>query len=80
VPNSNKRNNSVDSFVGNGTMSLDSTEIREHIMQFYNQFYSEQFSWVPKLDGLSFNSIGVEEASWLERAFKESEVLECKSP
>jgi hypothetical protein len=27
------------------------------------------------LDGLSFNSIGVEEAMWLERAFEESEVV-----
>jgi hypothetical protein len=28
------------------------------------------------LDGLSFSSIGVEEATWLERAFEESEVVE----
>jgi hypothetical protein len=34
-----------------------------------------QFSWRPKLDGLSFNSIGVVEVSWLERAF-ESGVFE----
>jgi hypothetical protein len=28
------------------------------------------------LDGLSFSSIGVEEATWLERVFEESEVVE----
>jgi hypothetical protein len=47
-----------------------------HIVQFYNQLCFEQFSLRPKLDVLSFNSIGVDMASWLERAFKESEVFE----
>jgi hypothetical protein len=30
----------------------------------------------PKLDGLSFNFVGAEEVSWLERACEESEVSE----
>jgi hypothetical protein len=38
--------------------------------------FSKQFSWQPKLDGLAFDSIDAEEASWLERLFEESEVLE----
>jgi hypothetical protein len=37
--------------------------------------FSKQFSWQPKLDGLAFDSIDAE-ASWLERLFEESEVLE----
>jgi len=57
-------------------MSSNSTELRETIVQFYNQLYLEKFSWRPKLDGLSFNSIGADEASWLERVFEESEVFE----
>jgi hypothetical protein len=32
-------------------------------------------SWCPKLDGLDFDSINVDESSWLERRFEESEVL-----
>lgn len=44
-------------------------------MQFYDWLYSEQFSLQPKLDGLSFHSIDVDERAWLERAFEESEVL-----
>jgi len=50
----------VDYFVVNGSMSSDSTEIREHIVQFYNQLYSEQFSWRTNSDGPYFNSIGVD--------------------
>jgi hypothetical protein len=76
VANSNRRNNTVDSLVVNGSLSLDSTEIREHIVQFYIETYSKQYNWRPKLDGLSFNSIGDDEGSWLEREFEESDVYE----
>jgi hypothetical protein len=66
----------VDSLIVNGSLSLDLTEIREHIVQFYTHLYSEQYSCRPKLDGLSFHFIGDEEGSWLEREFEESEVFE----
>ena len=58
------------------SMSYDSIEIREHIMQFYNLLYSEQFSCPLKLDSLSFLSIDTDETNWLDRSFEESEVLE----
>jgi hypothetical protein len=74
--NLNRRNNTVESFVINGSVSLDFSEIREHILQFYKSLYSKQFSWQSELDGLSFDSIGAEEALWLERAFEESEIFE----
>jgi hypothetical protein len=45
-------------------------------VQYYSSLYTEQFNWRPKLDVLSFNSIGEVEANWLERAFKEGEVFE----
>jgi hypothetical protein len=50
--------------------------IRDHIVHFYNKLFSEQFSWLPKLYCLAFNSIDEEESTWLKRSFKESEVLE----
>jgi predicted aconitase len=37
--------------------------------------YTEHFKWQPKLDSLSFDSIGEAEANWLERVFEEGEVL-----
>jgi hypothetical protein len=40
------------------------------------QLYSEQYSWRPEIDGLSFQAIGVDEGSWLESDFEESEVFE----
>jgi hypothetical protein len=52
----------MDSLI-NWSLSSDHTEIRQDIVQFYNKLYSEQFSWRPKSDGFSFNSIGVDESA-----------------
>jgi hypothetical protein len=60
----------------NGLVSSDQYEIREHIVLFYNIFFTEQFIWWPKLDILTFDSIDTEESTWLERLFEETEVLE----
>lgn len=56
-------------------MSTDSTEIKEYIVQFYNQLYFEQFTWQPNADGLSLLSIDAEKSNWLERDL-EQEVWE----
>jgi hypothetical protein len=57
----------VDSLVVNISMWSDSTKVREHIEQFYNRLYYKQFSWWPKLDGLSFHVIdAVERLGWKE--------------
>jgi hypothetical protein len=45
-------------------------------VQFYDNLFTEQFSWQPGLDGLSFDSIGGEEANWLVRPFQDNEVFE----
>ena len=74
MANSNRRNNTLDSLVVNGSISSNFIEIMEHIVQYYNQLYSKQINWRTKSDGLSFNSNGADEGFWLERAFKESEV------
>jgi hypothetical protein len=42
----------------------------------YKQLYAKQYNWRPKLDGLSFLSIDVDERNWMEKEFEESEVLE----
>jgi hypothetical protein len=54
VANSNRRNNSIDQLVVNGTISLDQTMIREHIARFYDNLFTKQLSWWPRLDGLIF--------------------------
>jgi hypothetical protein len=76
VANSNRRNNSIESLLINGSLTSNVPTMKTHIVQFYSHLYSEQCRWRPKPDGLSFHSIGAEEGSWLERDFEESEVFE----
>jgi hypothetical protein len=65
VAKSNRRKNSIDSLLIDGTLSTNRVEIREHIVQFYKKLYTEQFSCRPLVDGISFDSIGKAEANWL---------------
>jgi len=55
--NSNGRNNSIESLVVNDSVSTNHAEIREHIVQFYDNLFTEQFSWRPRLDGHIFDWI-----------------------
>jgi hypothetical protein len=75
VANSNRRNNSIETLSANSSVSSDQHGIRDHIVQFYYGLFSEQFSWRPKLDGLAFDEISMDEVSWLKSLFEESEVL-----
>jgi hypothetical protein len=74
--NSNRRNNSIESLLVNSSVSSYQTKIREHIVQFYDRLFTQQFGWPPKLDDLVFYSIDEEETPWLERPFDKSEVVE----
>jgi hypothetical protein len=74
IANLNRRYNSMDSlFIGDIPFS-NQTEIGEHVVKFYQTFFSKPCRWRPMVDGISFNSILESEASWLERAFEEEEV------
>jgi hypothetical protein len=55
MTNSNKINNFIESLIIDGTISTYSFVISEHIVQFYNNLYTEQFSWWPKLDNLFYD-------------------------
>jgi hypothetical protein len=74
VANSNRRNNAIDSLLIDGRLSSNQAEISNHIGKFYQKLYSEQCSWRPRVDSLSFDSILEAEAEWLEREFTEEEV------
>jgi hypothetical protein len=76
VANSNRRNNSIEQLLVNDTVSSDQLEIRDLIVQFYDNLFTEWFNWGPKLDGLPLDSIGKEEANWSEGLFEEEEVTE----
>lgn len=56
---------------------VDHEEIISHITDFFSSFYTGE-EWVrPSLDNLVFNSLGEEEASWLDWEFSEDEVEEA---
>jgi len=74
VANSHRKFNQVNSLSINGTISKNPAEIKEHIVQYYNNLYFENCPWRPRVEGLSFLSIDADESIWLERAFEEKEV------
>jgi hypothetical protein len=75
VANSHRRYNHVGALRINGAMSSDPVEIKEIIVKYYDKLYTEQSTWRPRVDGLSFSSIDVEERLWLECDFEVWEVV-----
>ena len=71
VANSHRRHNSIRHLSINGILSTDQDAIKAEISGFYRQLYIEDTTCRPSLDGLSFSSISLEEAAWLERPFEE---------
>jgi hypothetical protein len=76
VANSHRRHNHVGVLRINGALSSDPVEIKDHIVNYYDSLYTEQTSWQPRVNGISFSSIDADECLWLERGFEEHEVLE----
>jgi hypothetical protein len=74
VANSHQRYNHVGVLRINGAMSTDSVEIKDHIVNYYYTLYTEQNSWRPRVDEISFSSIDADECIWLERVFEEQKV------
>lgn len=76
VANSHRRHNHVGILRINGVLSSDTVAIKDHIVNYYDSLYTEQTSWRPRVDGISFSSIDVDVCLWLERGFEEQEVWE----
>jgi hypothetical protein len=76
MADSNRRRNTIDSLVIDGTNSTNQAGISEHIVHYY-KMYIEQCDWRPLVDDLSFDSIDDVEASWLEREIEEWEVVKA---
>ncbi|KAH7846593.1 hypothetical protein Vadar_015807 [Vaccinium darrowii] len=56
-------------------MLVKEEEISAGIVNFYEGLFQEEVIWRPRVDGIEFDSISGEEASWLERPFDEAEVM-----
>jgi hypothetical protein len=76
VANSNRRVNSIESLMVNGSLSSNPSEIKEHMIHFYSKLFTESSGWRPVPEGLPMHAIGEEDCRWLEREFEESEVWE----
>jgi hypothetical protein len=74
VASSHRRNNQVGSLLIIGSMSTNLMEIKDHIVQFYRNLYSEQVPCRPRAYGLSFRSIDADESLWMEQEFEEEEL------
>jgi hypothetical protein len=74
MANSNKRFNTIDSILIDGSLSSNLEAIREHATSFYESMFMESMSWRPRLDDLEFDSLSAGEASSLEAPFLEREV------
>jgi hypothetical protein len=73
--NANRRNNCIESMMHGELKWETQDEIREGIVDFYQDLYSEREAWRPVLGGVEFNSLGAEEATHIERPFSEEEVV-----
>ena len=74
VANSHRRNNSIRQIDIDGNLSTSQDAIKNHICSFYRNLYMEEFHCRPMLDGLYFQALQGEDASWLERPFQEDEM------
>jgi hypothetical protein len=75
VANANRRNNSIESLIVNGSSTSDPTIISNHIVNFYESLFSEPLNWRPRVDNLEFAMLNNEEVSKLEEPFEEREVI-----
>lgn len=64
-------------FLQDGSARLDKKEDNTNsITGFFHPLYTKEWQR-PSLNNLAFDSIGEEEASWLEREFEEEEIREA---
>jgi hypothetical protein len=76
VASANRRNNTIESLIVDGSPTSDLACIGEHVANYYESLFSEPLSWRPRLDNLEFDRLNGEEASSLEDPFEEREVRE----
>jgi hypothetical protein len=76
VANLNRRFNTIDSLLINGSLSSNPVAIREHVVSFYESMFVESMPWRPRLDDLDFEALTIGEASSLEAHFLEREAKE----
>lgn len=62
-----------------GSTCEDFKQIKQHVVSFFEEFYSEKVSDWPFFDGLNMEGLGDIEREWLERNFMEAKIFEILS-
>lgn len=57
-----------------GTHFMDQLVKNNHIARYYEHILSNQKSWRPKIDGVTFSILDQQCAEWHERSFEEDDV------
>ena len=70
MANSNRKNNSIESLMVNGSLSSDQGIIINYTSHFFMNLYSEQQTDCRFPDSLVFPMISCDDAEWLERPFE----------
>lgn len=67
-----KTNNTIEVCViqDGGNILLEQEAIKDHLVNYQQNFLKEDSSWRPKLDEQLFDSIGLSGAIWLEKSLK----------
>lgn len=71
VANSHRRYYSIEMHYIDGVLYSKDAEIRDHVLDYYENLLSEQAEWRLMLDRLNFDSLDLQDAAWLERPYEE---------
>ncbi|RVX19302.1 Transposon TX1 uncharacterized 149 kDa protein [Vitis vinifera] len=74
MANAHRRNNSMDKIKINGRWLEEEREVREGIVNAFQQLLSEDQSWKSDIEGLQLKSLNHAEAEGLEQPFTEAEI------
>ncbi|RVW95784.1 LINE-1 retrotransposable element ORF2 protein [Vitis vinifera] len=74
MANAHRRNNSMDKIKINGRWLEEEREVREGVVNAFQQLLSEDQSWKSDIEGLQLKSLNHAEAEGLEQPFTEAEI------
>ncbi|KAL6320735.1 hypothetical protein AAG906_008735 [Vitis piasezkii] len=74
MANAHRRNNSMDKIKINGRWLEEEREVREGVVNAFQQLLSEDQSWKSDIEGLQLKSLSHAEAEGLEQPFTEAEI------
>ena len=74
MANAHRRNNSLDRIIINGKWLTEDQEVREGIVNAFQNLLSEELGWRADIEGLQLNQLNSREAEVLKLPFTEEEI------